>query len=56
VETERIWIFLTPAVALAAGVELARRAEREGRGLIDAVFLLVLIVSCTQEIFFMHYR
>jgi hypothetical protein len=56
VETERIWIFLTPAFALAAGYELRRRAEHEGRALIYAVLFLVIAISCTQEFFFQHYR
>ena len=55
-ETERIWIFLTPAVALAAGYELTRRASIEGRRLVYLVFLLVLLISCSQEFLFMHYR
>jgi hypothetical protein len=56
VETERIWIFLTPAFALAAGYELARRGERESAPVIHLTLLLVLLISCTQEWFFMHYR
>ena len=58
VETERIWIFLTPFVALAAGFEAARAAERTGTGrrIIDLLILLVLAISCSQELFFMHYR
>jgi hypothetical protein len=55
-ETERIWIFLTPFVALAAGYELARRSESEGRHVIHITLLLVLLISCTQEWFFTHYR
>jgi hypothetical protein len=56
VETERIWIFLTPPFALAAGYELTRRAQREGPGLIYVVLFLVVAISCTQEFFFQHYR
>jgi len=56
VETERIWIFLTPPFALAAGYELTRRAQREGRTLIYVVLFLVIAISCTQEFFFQHYR
>jgi len=55
-ETERIWIFLTPAAALAAGHELVRRSRAEGERVVWAVFLLVLLVSCSQEFLFMHYR
>ena len=56
VETERIWIFLTPFFALAAGVELARRAEDEGSKVIHLILLLVLLISCSQEFLFQHYR
>lgn len=57
VETERIWIFLTPALALAAGHELARRSvESDQRRMILWVVLLVLAISCSQEFLFMHYR
>ncbi|MEA2709453.1 MAG: hypothetical protein QOF78_2054 [Phycisphaerales bacterium] len=56
VETERIWIFLTPAFALAAGFELRRRSTDEGRGVIYLALFLVLAISCTQEFFFQHYR
>lgn len=58
VETERIWIFLTPAVAIGAGYEIARRRrkqERESR-LAAAILALVLVISCTQEFLFLHYR
>jgi hypothetical protein len=55
-ETERIWIFLTPAFALAAGYELARRRSAEGAEIVYLVFLLVLAISCSQEFFFQHYR
>src|SRR6185295_5163522 len=56
VETERIWIFLTPVFALAAGWTLSQRADREGRDLLTTVFLLILLISCSQEWLFMHYR
>jgi hypothetical protein len=56
IETERIWIFLTPAFALAAGWELSRRAQREGADLLTTVLLLTLLISCSQEWLFMHYR
>ena len=56
VETERIWMFLTPFLALAAGAELSRRSQWEGGAIVHAMFLLVLVISCAQEIFFMHYR
>ena len=55
-ETERIWIFFTPLLALAAGYEADRRSAREGLGLTFALLLLVLAISCTQEFLFMHYR
>jgi len=56
VETERIWMFLTPAFALAAGWEVARRTETEGRRLVHVMFLLVLLIACSQEFLFQHYR
>ena len=56
VETERIWIFLTPFFALSAGVELARRDEHEGSKAIALILLLVLLISCSQEFLFQHYR
>jgi len=56
VETERIWIFLTPPFALAAGYELTRRARREGPAMIYVVLFLVIAIGCTQEFFFQHYR
>ncbi len=55
-ETERIWIFLTPALALAAGYEAARRTETDGPRIVTALLLLVFLISCTQEFFFQHYR
>jgi hypothetical protein len=55
-ETERIWIFLTPALALAAGFEAARQADRSGPRFVLAMVLLVLVISCSQEFLFMHYR
>ena len=55
-ETERIWIFLTPAFALAAGYELRRRSANDGRAMILLVLFLVIAISSTQEFFFKHYR
>src|SRR5207253_985119 len=46
-ETERIWILLTPAFALAAGHEIARRSDAgEGARVIHFALLLVLLISC----------
>jgi hypothetical protein len=56
VETERIWIFLTPAFALLAGYELSHRGDVKIPSVIHITLLLVLLISCTQEWFFMHYR
>jgi hypothetical protein len=56
VETERIWIFLTPFLALAAGIEAARREASSSRRVLGVLFLLVLLVSCSQEFLFLHYR
>lgn len=55
-ETERIWIFLTPALALAAGFETARQDELTSNRFTAALLLLVILISCSQEFLFMHYR
>src|SRR6476659_2589959 len=55
-ETERIWIFMAPALAIAAGAELARRARFEGVWLARFVFILAICLSCWQEMIWMHYR
>ena len=48
-ETERIWLFYTPALAVIAGCEVKGRAVRD-------VVLLSLILACGAELTFMHYR
>jgi hypothetical protein len=55
-ETERIWVFMTPALALAAGYEAARRAQSESPRFVSTLLLLVFLISCTQEFFFQHWR
>jgi hypothetical protein len=55
-ETERIWVFMTPALSLAAGYEALRRGETEDRCLVRAILLLILLITCTQEFFLQHYR
>jgi hypothetical protein len=56
VETERIWIFLTPLLAIGAGYETSRRRDGGEAELPGGIFALVLIISCTQEFLLMHYR
>ena len=53
-ETERVWLFFTPFVAAVAGYEWQRRSQREGRGLIVGVIVLVLLGNCAQELFYKH--
>ena len=53
-ETERVWLFFTPILAVVAGYEWQRRSEREGRGLIVGVIVLVLLGNCAQELFYKH--
>ena len=55
-ETERVWLFLTPALAVAAGYELARRAREEGGATVAAVFAMSLSLSVTQEVMMSHWR
>jgi hypothetical protein len=55
-ETERIWIFMTPALAVAAGAELARRTHVEGERIARGVLVIAIAFSCFQEIVWMHYR
>jgi hypothetical protein len=55
-ETERIWIFMTPALAIVAGAELARRANVQNGRIARLVLVIAIAFSCFQEIFWMHYR
>jgi hypothetical protein len=54
-ETERIWLFFTPALALLAGQELHRRTAREGPPLLVATLALALTLSCVYELSFRHH-
>jgi hypothetical protein len=53
-ETERVWLFLTPLVALVAGFDWQRRIEREGIGLLVWVMVVVLLGNCAQELLYKH--
>ena len=55
-ETERIWLFFTPALAAVAGAEVGRRAGVEGRGVLPLVAVLSLVLAAASELIFMHYR
>ncbi len=56
VETERIWIFLTPALAIGAAFEVHRRGDGGEPEVPAFVVILTLLISCAQEFLFMHYR
>jgi hypothetical protein len=53
-ETERVWLFFTPLLAVVAGYEWQRRSMHEGSGLIVGVIALVLVGNCAQELFYHH--
>ena len=53
-ETERIWLFFTPVLAIAAAFELHRRAG-EDAALFAVIVLLSLLWACAQELCFRHY-
>ncbi len=55
-ETERIWLFYTPVLAVVAGREVGRRVGVEGRSVLPDVVLLSLLIACGAELTFMHYR
>jgi hypothetical protein len=54
-ETERIWIFFAPPLAILGGIELARRREIEGRHAVTGIVLLALTFGCVYELCFQHY-
>jgi len=54
-ETERIWVMFTPALAVAAGAELERREQREGKWIAFGVILFALTFSCAYELVFRHH-
>jgi hypothetical protein len=53
-ETERIWLFFTPALAIAAAFELHRRAG-EDAGLFAVILFLALLWTAAQELQYRHY-
>ena len=53
-ETERIWLFFTPVLAIAAAFELRRRAGEEAP-LFSVVMFLALLWACAQELCYRHY-
>jgi len=54
-ETERIWVFFTPAMAIAAAYELNQREQSEGRHVISGVLLAMLTFACCYELTFQHH-
>ena len=55
-ETERIWLFLTPALASVAGAWVGRRAGVEAPGVGPFAVVLGLALAAASEVAFMHYR
>jgi hypothetical protein len=53
-ETERIWLFFTPALAITAACELHRRAGEDQR-LVAMVLFLSLLWAGAQELCYRHY-
>ena len=53
-ETERIWLFFVPPLAVLAGWELCRRSEIEGRWVFAGTILIALVFSCTYKLYFEH--
>jgi len=54
-ETERIWLIFTPALAVLAGVELEKCEQREGRWAVVGVILFALTFGCAYELVFRHH-
>ena len=54
-ETERIWLIFTPALAVLAGAELEGREQREGKMVAVGVVLFALTFSCAYELVFRHH-
>jgi hypothetical protein len=54
-ETERIWLIFTPALAVIAAAEMERRQHLEGHPLAAAVVLAALTFSCGYEIISRHH-
>ena len=56
-ETERIWLFFTPLVAISAATELHRREQQAAspHWFITAIFALMLSFACLFELAFQHH-
>ena len=55
-ETEAAYGSSLPRFCCSPGYEANRRTNTEGREFVMALFILILITSCSQEFLFMHYR
>jgi hypothetical protein len=53
-ETERIWLFFTPVLAISAAFELHRRAD-EDPWVFAIILFLALLWACAQELCYRHY-
>jgi hypothetical protein len=53
-ETERVWLFFTPLLALVAGHEWHRRTAKEGTGLLIGVAAVMLLGNCALELLYKH--
>jgi hypothetical protein len=54
-ETERIWIFFVPALAIAAGAHVSRCAAREGRSTPVGFVIIMLVVATLIELTYKPY-
>ena len=51
-ETERVWVILTPAMAVAAGYEIERHRQSEGHHSVMTVVLVGLLLMYSQTMLF----
>ncbi|MBC8107882.1 MAG: hypothetical protein H7Z14_14940 [Anaerolineae bacterium] len=54
-ETERVWLFYTPAMCVAAAIWFARRDEETNRRLFPLVMIAAAIWACSAEILLHQY-
>jgi hypothetical protein len=54
-ETDRIWLILTPVLAALAGAELHLRGQNEGQTTTVLVVLLCLATTIAQSVLFVPY-